>query len=355
MNYFRMLSTVIVSSILILLVACSGGETGTGVQPTQQTTIGAITGFGSVRVNGVKFATDANTNFQINNATGDESGLAHGMVVAVVGSVDANGITGTATEIRYEYNMVGIVFDNTLLNPAPGTTLDVMGYTINVGADTVYENSSGDSIYPTLNTVPNGGVVEVSGFRLISSNSIHATRIELKNAQYSSSQSVFVKGAIKSVDDITKTFDLLGSNLVVDYSAANIEQGVLVPFKIVSVEMRSETPSIPPESGDTYFATKIEAFTPDEDEFDDGDEVEIEGVVTSSFDTITKEFSLNGLVVLVGDNVEFKCANPDFSTIKEGMKLEVEGVFNGFNVLVAEKMQCRQDAEIEITAFVNSR
>ncbi len=352
MNYFRLLSTVLVSAVFGLLVACSGGETGTGITATQQTTIGTITGFGSVHVNGVRFATDAATNFQINNAQGDESDLAHGMVVAIVGSVDANGTTGTANEIRYAHNMVGIVFDNTLLQATPGTTLDVMGYTINVGSDTVYESS--DNNYPTLNTIPNGAVVEISGYRLISSDSIHAARVELKGSAYTAQETLYIKGVIDIVDEMTNTFTLFGSNLVIDYSAASYADGTLLPNKIVSVELLNSNPSIPPNIADVYLANKIEVFVPDEDDLEDGEEVEIEGVVTSIINTNTGQFTLNGLNVLVGDDVEFKCANTAISAIKVGMKLEVEGVFNAFKVLVADEIQCRQDAQIEITAFVNA-
>jgi len=359
MSVFRVLSTVLVSLALSLLVACSGGETGTGVtDDSQQTTIGTITGFGSVHVNGVRFVTDTSTNVQINNTDGTEADLAHGMVVAIKGTVDASGTTGMATEIRYGHSMVGIVFENTLANATPGTTMDVMGYSINVGTETVFENSDTDN--PAINTlaaIPAGAVVEISGFRLISGDGVYATRIEHKNIDYNTSPgaSLYVKGVIDTVDDTN--IRLLGSSLAIDHRTSSFEDGVLplLPNKIVSIELASDNPRVPPVVDDTYRAIKIETFVPDEDDLDDGDEVEIEGVVTGTYQINTGIFSLNGLNILVGGDVEFDCSTPsDITQIQVGMKLEVGGVFNASKVLVAEEVECRHDASVEIMAYVHS-
>ena len=63
---------------------------------TSQHTVGQITAFGSIYVNGVEFET-AGASYEVDDAlASSDDALAVGMVVKVEGAVNADGATGTA-------------------------------------------------------------------------------------------------------------------------------------------------------------------------------------------------------------------------------------------------------------------
>ena len=69
-----------------------GGVGGTGIS------VGTITGFGSVFVNGVEFDTSG-ASITVDGTPASESDLGIGMVVAVEGAFNENGLTGKADRI----------------------------------------------------------------------------------------------------------------------------------------------------------------------------------------------------------------------------------------------------------------
>jgi hypothetical protein len=85
--------------LLTALAGCggSGGSDAPGTTlntplATDQTTVGQITGFGSVYVNGIEFDT-AGASYEVDDAlASDDDALAVGMVVKVEGSVNADGL-----------------------------------------------------------------------------------------------------------------------------------------------------------------------------------------------------------------------------------------------------------------------
>ena len=99
--------------LLTALAGCggSGGSDAPGTGPTasNQTTVGQITGFGSIYVNGIEFDT-AGASYEVDDAvaSGDDA-LAVGMVVKVEGSVNADGLTGTAFSVSYDDDIEGVV------------------------------------------------------------------------------------------------------------------------------------------------------------------------------------------------------------------------------------------------------
>ena len=95
--------------LLAVLAGCggSGSSDAPGTAPntpsaTNQTTVGQITGFGSIYVNGIEFDT-AGASYEVDDAVAsDDDALAVGMVVKVEGSVNADGSTGTAFSVSYD-------------------------------------------------------------------------------------------------------------------------------------------------------------------------------------------------------------------------------------------------------------
>ncbi len=108
------------SGIALLLTALAGcGGSGSSDAPatpntssaTDQTTVGQITGFGSIYVNGIEFDT-VGASYEVDDAmASDDDALAVGMVVKVEGSVSADGLTGTAFSVSYDDDIEGVVED----------------------------------------------------------------------------------------------------------------------------------------------------------------------------------------------------------------------------------------------------
>ena len=124
-------------SLVMLLAACVGGGSlqlatggigGTGISS------GPITGFGSVFVNGVEYDIDTAT-FTRNGqpATGQHE-YRIGEYVTVKGNVNADGLTGTATELAFSNQLEGTV---TAVS-TDGVTLGIMGQVVRVNALTVF-------------------------------------------------------------------------------------------------------------------------------------------------------------------------------------------------------------------------
>lgn len=117
---------------------------------------GVITGFGSIFVNGTRFDTSAAL-FTVDDSPGAESDLAVGKVVTVIGSIDDDGLNGTATEVIFDDQVEGPI-DSV---DAATATLVVLGQTVRVDSETVFD----DSIVPNgIEGLSAGEVVEVSGF-----------------------------------------------------------------------------------------------------------------------------------------------------------------------------------------------
>ena len=153
---------------MIGLSGCGGGG-GSSSGTDSVTTSGVITGFGSVYVNGVEYETDGSS-FSLDDGDDgieSEDELEVGMVVTLTGTQNADGVTGTATHIEYDDELEGIVSATTVSN---GTgTLVTMGQTVNVDADTEFENDAGildssGALTDSIDMIEAGNIIEVSGY-----------------------------------------------------------------------------------------------------------------------------------------------------------------------------------------------
>ena len=96
--------------LALMLTSCGGGTGGTGSggdTPTSGVSIGVMAK-GSVIVNGVRFE-DTTANISIDDTPKTAADLRDGMVVRVVGTVNADGITGTAQRVEAQIEVRGQV------------------------------------------------------------------------------------------------------------------------------------------------------------------------------------------------------------------------------------------------------
>jgi hypothetical protein len=291
---------------------------------------GAITGFGSVIVNGVRYSTTSAA-ITIDDQPGIESDLRVGQVVRVEGSVDAGGTTGTATRISYDDDVEGPI---TSIDLAAGT-LVVLGQTVRVGASTSFD----DRISPrSLAGLAVGDRVEVSGLTT-AGGLIEATRIEAKPA----SSAVEVKGTASSVDTVSRRLRVNAQQ--VDYSAAqlaNFPSGQPANGDLVEVKGSVNAAGV-------LVATRLErrnaslAGTAD-------DSAELEGLVTRFVSAA--DFDVSGQRVTTTASTVYE--NGTAASLDLDASVEIEGGFDATGRLVARKVQFRQESDIELAGAVEA-
>ena len=205
-------NSLLIGIAMFILVACGtgdpGGLAGGGIGGTG-ISVGKITAFGSVFVNGVKFeTTGATITIDGQTAMNGQDDLEIGMIVAVEGTFNVDGVRGTAKSINFKDNLEGPVTSV----GTPAQTLTVLGQTVIVDATTDIYDANGTKI--TFADILTGDIVEVSGFTE-AAGAIHATYIKLKADEESE---IEIKGTISNLNDTFHTFNI--GTLIVDYSDA---------------------------------------------------------------------------------------------------------------------------------------
>lgn len=293
-----------------------GGIGGTGIS------VGTITGFGSIWVNGVRYNV-SNAAFTRDGASASgQSDYRIGEVVTIKGSVNADGISGIASSVEFDDLLEGTVSQTS----TDGTTLQVLGQTVSTDARTVLHG------FAALTDLQAGNVVEVSGYR--QGQVIRATSITLKQSSFTAQSVLEVEGSVSNVDLTAQTFQL--GQLLVDYSAARLELPGNAPQNGQYVEVESRQAL----QGNRLIAAEVEL----EDEFpvfDAGQEVELEGVVTAF--TSSVQFSVNGQAVTTNADTRFE--HGIAADIQLNSLLEVEGNINAAGVLVATEVSLEQSDE----------
>jgi len=335
MSRTHLTKAVVAAAAVVGLAACGGGGSSNSTpqaaaQSTPVVSSGAITGFGSVFINGVRFETSSAA-FTINGKPGTQADLRVGHVVTIHGHRDDNG-NSTADRIDFDDLVKGPVDS---VDAAAGT-LVVMGQTVLTDADTSFDDNIPGAALAGLNA---GDIVEVSGMRRADGD-IQATRIEGKPAG-----TVFeVTGVASSVD--TAAHKLNVNALVVDYSAATVRDfasgqpanGDLVEAKGNSVNASGE-----------LVASSIE-LKRDDDDAGAGMQVEIEGLITR-FVSAT-DFDVAGQPVTTNSSTRFE--NGSAADLALNLKVEAEGQVDANGVLVATKVQFKRQASSRIEARVDS-
>ncbi|MDH5301536.1 MAG: DUF5666 domain-containing protein [Gammaproteobacteria bacterium] len=325
MNALRLLPLPLL--LAALLSGCAGGgETGTGLTPTTEpvVSLGAITGFGSVYVNGVHFQTTGSS-VSLNGAGANETELKIGMVVKVRGKIDPDDpLTGVASAVEYDNELKGVVTATTLDLNNVGT-ITVMGQVVTIDNQTQIEGALSIAI---------NNVVEVSGYADGLGN-IHATLVEVKSASYTAGEEIELKGTVSLLSPTAKTFSI-GSQTISYGGIGNVtlQDGALVEVKSTSGF-----------SGGVLIANRIEVKSASGREFEgkDGQELELEGIISAvSVSPAPPSFTVNGYTVLVQDTTPYTV----------GARIEVKGKFDGNGNLVLESAEQHIEADLDINGRV---
>ena len=320
--------SIVLASLVVVACGGSGGSSvaGGGIGGTGVTASGAITGFGSVKLNGLVFDTTNATRIVDGESAADDTALAVGMVVTVTGTLDADGVNGTAEQIEYDDDVQGPI-QGPVVEVDQTKTFSVMGVRVSVTRiSTVFENTDYASLLA-------GDLVELSGF-FDAAGILHATRLEKK-----AGGEVEVKGTVTSVGP-GSTFTLAVLNGAIQYTV-DWTAIIIPPVQGDFIEVKGTV------AGTTITASEVESV---DEGFDDVDKASIEGIVTGFAAGGIGDFQVAGQQV-DASGASFSPAALEAS-LADGMEVEVEGpIVNG--VLQALGVEAR-GGDYEMGAMVQS-
>jgi len=343
MNFrtFRLTTTL---SLSCALAACGGGSSGSSpttpvtsggpstAAASSVVTYGAITGFGSVFVNGTRFdVSSAQVTDNDSSATSDD--LKVGQMVRLEAKDNHDGTLPRASRIDRDSAVEGAI---TAINTTGGT-LTVLNQVILVDSSTMFDTRISPASLAGLTV---GMIVEVDGF-VAADGSIHATRIESQT----SATGHEVTGRVAALDIVGKTFKI--GTLTVSYATATlVDFPTTGPANGDLVEVKGTVIN----SAGQFVATTIKRKHFDDTTMRGADAVEFEGLITR-FVSAT-DFDVNNRAVTTTSTTSFEGGL--VSALALNVEVEIEGKLNSAGVLVADKISLHQEANVRIDGNVES-
>lgn len=328
-------SMILIGAAIVITAAGGSGTASAGIDGSGITmpkfTRGPVSGFGSIYVNGVRYSTDTAL-FIIDGELGSETDLAVGQIVSVLGTVDDDSGNGTAYLVTFEDIVDGPVssidFD--------ANRMTVMGQTVLVDEDTVFQLSDRDSAFENLGV---DDLVEVSGFVDSQGRIIAASvRSGIGTGEYD------LTGTVEAVDNAAMRLTING--LSVDFGAAGIFG---LDAELPRVGDTVEIVGSGFDDSDAFVASRIYAGNAGLAAIS-GVEAELEGIITR-FHSLN-EFDLGGTRVRLTWDTRY--VNDWIFGLSTDRKVEVSGVLDAAGTLVAEEIVFEKLAKEKITGTVDA-
>ena len=260
------------------------------------------------------------------------------MILSVRGDWDDDGGEGRASRVDYDDTLRGNLGSASWDEIERTGSLTVAGQTIAIDGRTVFKGATPIE----LRDQPASYKVRISAWRL-DDGSFRASFVGARLAgadDFDDLNEVELEGAISALDTQAQSFEI--NSLTVRYDSASFDDDLdredLANGLVVEVEGSLE--------GGILIAREIDDED-DDDRFDDGDDVELSGPISASFDPSTGLFSLNGVSIRVNAGTEFEDGLSQASDLVQGLLVSVEAEFRS-GVLVAEEIEAEEgDAELE--------
>jgi hypothetical protein len=317
--------------VMALGVVSCGGDLVAGIQGSGSplangaSAVGPVSGFGSIFLDGIEYSTSA-AQIRIDDQAATESQLRVGQIVSLKGSVNADGVTGNATEVSFTADLRGPI---TQID-ASGATFVVLKQTVRVSDATLFD----DRLQPNdLSGLQVGAVVEVSGFA-DSTGAFVASRIDPAMG----SSALQVGGMVQGLDTLAHTFQI--NALTVDYSSV-APTGTLANGVPVNVQGTSLS------GAGVLIASRVRVLTVFAGAANDRGQ--LEGIVTKF--TSAADFEVAGQRVITDANTELVARG---ATIALDVPVKVRGAFNAAGVLVASRVEIKPRSLSVVRGLVDS-
>ena len=338
---FRAFALLLTAS---LLAACGGGggTGGTGGTGVVVVSSGVMTK-GSVILNGVRFE-DTAANIFIDDKPKTAAALQNGMVVKVLGTVNDDGINGTAQRVKALIEVRG---QPTSVDPnANPQSLVVLGQTVFVDDQTVYSNLAG------FGAITTSTLIEVHGLR-DATNRIRATRIEANQTQMGDDTVDEIRGVVSGgapgSNPITfnlgsQVVNFVGGPTAITPAGASYQNGSVVEVHCTAQPCGT--------GGSVFQASRIVVESAEDSAFQpsSGQRFEAEGIVSGltlpiptrllpSTPPPALDFKVAGVSVTTSGTTRY--VGGIYEDMTNNIKVEAEGTWNG-TVLVASKIEFKR-------------
>jgi len=321
----------------VLIAACGGG-TGSSGSPSASTgssktmlVTGAISGFGSVIVNGVHYESDSAA-VTLEGHSGTVGQLKVGEVVHLKATIDAQG-KSHATTIDQQRLIQGVV---QAVDVQAGT-LTIAGQVIKTDNATMFDPSIPGG---TLAGIAVGDRIEVHGFVSAGGDAL-ATRIEKAAA---GDNEIEVTGPLSALDTVAMRFTV--GTQVVDYRTATLD-GFPASGPVAGDIVEAKGATLLADG-----ALKATRVQKEDGDFHghQGDGGELEGLVTrfvspTDFDVAGQKVTTTVTTVFVGGAA---------ADLQMDARVEVEGKLDASGTLVADKVAIRHESSLKLSAPVEA-
>lgn len=339
-------TTVSLLSLTLLMLASCGGAGGGGSSIADGgirgtgSSVGPVSGFGSVIVNGIRFVTE---NLGMDDFLGEagipaEDDLEKGMILQIRGEWLDDG-EGEAEFVRYDDTLRGPV---TAIPQAWDAVtkqgrMEVMGFAVTL--DRLTQTTLAD-----LATISVGQTLRISGW-LRADGSFRASYV---GSVTSADVGEEIEGYLSVTGDGANQRYFVGDLEIDVVEGAVCEDLELIDGTAVDIEGTYDSDLV------RFVADTENGFCTGPADFlaaSVGEDVQIAGVVTSAFagDRDNGRFAVNGVPVMTYTETEFDDLVP--SDITQGVLLQVEGQYlndNGALTLRADEIEYR-DADAEVS------
>jgi hypothetical protein len=343
----RQISKIFMTATVGLIAASCGTGTGGGQTAGIDrggVISGPVTGYGSIWVNGRRYAT-ADAQIEINGQPAGERDLEIGQVVVLNSILSDDSLS--AERVVYESNLQGPV-DVDSRDVAAGSFM-ALGQQIVVESGTLFDSS----LMPAaLIQLADGDVVEVSGLT-DADGRIRATLITRADAfNYELQLSGVVSSSISG-----RSFTINGQTVVYDHSGFLGYAGQPFPEgqspqvgDRVRVTVIKEVAEKFGAAGEVLASTV--SYRGSAVQVDDGDEGEIEGLIANcSGSSFCSSFNLAGFRVVVNEQTDYE--DGSLADLANNVRVEAEGVFDFAGVLQADEIEFRPENAVEIESPVD--
>lgn len=302
--------------------------------------VGVITGFGSVLVNGVSYETESSDFFR-NGALSSIEHFGIGESVMIKGTIDNNNANAAASTVELTN-----IIEGPVSNINDFGVISVLGAAVETNLNTLIDRGCPSEL-------DNSNIASLAILGNYSSlGTITATHILCK--ELAQVDAYRFSGQVSDFDQSNMTFKL--NNLLVDYTQATIDpkltSGNSMLANGVVVEVKGSPTSFKDEQLPSINATDL-IYLGDSLKGNEGDHYQVDGFITnySSAEAFNLFVGPHILPITTTENTQFLTGTKE--SLGNAIKVEVEGEINASGVLQATKLIFEPAIEINVLGSVD--